>query len=80
MKTSRRKKTQIWPRYHQLDVVRRLLADLPRLLRSCGGAVLEIGDGQAEVVADLAGESGLAVARRVRDVSGCERVVVLQTR
>ena len=26
-KTSRRKKTQIWPRYHQIDAVRRLLAD-----------------------------------------------------
>ena len=26
-KTGRRKKTQIWPRYHQLDAVRRLLAD-----------------------------------------------------
>ena len=25
--TGRKKKTQIWPRYHQLDVVRRLLAD-----------------------------------------------------
>ena len=27
-KTGRKKKTQIWPRYHQLDVVRKLLADL----------------------------------------------------
>ena len=26
-KTGRKKRTQIWPRYHQLDVVRRLLAD-----------------------------------------------------
>ena len=26
-KTGRKKKTQIWPRYHQLDVVRHLLAD-----------------------------------------------------
>jgi len=26
-KTGRKKKTQIWPRYHQLNVVRRLLAD-----------------------------------------------------
>ena len=29
-KTGRKKKTQIWPRYHQLDVVRRLLADAGR--------------------------------------------------
>ena len=27
-KTGRKKRTQIWPRYHQLDVVRRLLADV----------------------------------------------------
>ena len=27
-KTSKKKRTQIWPRYHQLDVVRRLLADV----------------------------------------------------
>ena len=27
-KTGKRKRTQIWPRYHQLDVVRRLLADV----------------------------------------------------
>ena len=26
-KTGRKKRTQVWPRYHQLDVVRRLLAD-----------------------------------------------------
>ena len=26
-KTGRRRRTQVWPRYHQLDVVRRLLAD-----------------------------------------------------
>ena len=27
-KTGRKKRTQIWPRYHQLDVVRKLLADV----------------------------------------------------
>ena len=26
-KTGRKKRTQVWPRYHQLDIVRRLLAD-----------------------------------------------------
>ena len=26
-KTGKKKQTQIWPRYHQLDVVRRLLTD-----------------------------------------------------
>jgi release factor glutamine methyltransferase len=61
-----------------LDLVRRLLADLPRVLRICGGAVLEVGDGQADEVVSMAYETGLAVARRVPDVGGVERVVVLQ--
>ncbi len=63
-----------------LDFVRALIADLQRLLRRCGGAVLEIGDGQAGAVAELASAADLAVARRLRDPGGCERVVVLQPR
>lgn len=63
-----------------LALVRRLLADLERLLCPCGGAVLELGDGQAEEVAALAGGAGLAVARRLRDLGGVERVLVLQRR
>ena len=63
-----------------LVLVRRLLADLPRILRPCGGAVLEIGEGQAEAVSEVASGAGLAVARRVRDVGGVERVIVLQPR
>jgi len=63
-----------------LDLVRRLLSDLSRLLRPCGGAVLEIGEGQADAVADLAAAADLAVARRVRDVGSVERVIVLQPR
>jgi len=62
------------------DLVRRLLADLPRLLRPCGGAIFEVGENQAGGLADLATKAGLAVARRVRDAGGCERVVVLQPR
>jgi release factor glutamine methyltransferase len=61
-----------------LDLVRRLLTDLPRLLRPCGGAVLEVGAKQAETVAEIAYASGFAVARRVRDIGGVERVIVLQ--
>ena len=61
-----------------LDLVRALLTDLPRLLASGGSAVLELGEDQADAVAVLAGPVGLAVVRRVRDLSGCERVVVLQ--
>jgi release factor glutamine methyltransferase len=63
-----------------LDLVRRLLNDLPRLLRPCGGVVLELGDDQAIAVAELADAAGLAVARRVRDVGGVERVIALQPR
>lgn len=43
-KTGRKKKTQIWPRYHQLDVVRKLLAD-----------VAEKGAGQRYLVQHSAG-------------------------
>jgi len=63
-----------------LDLVRSLLSDLRRLLRPCGGAILEIGEGQADAVAEIASMAGLAVARRVRDVGGVDRVIVLQPR
>jgi release factor glutamine methyltransferase len=61
-----------------LDLVRRLLGDLRRLLRPCGGAVLELGENQAAAVTAASGAAGLATARRLRDAGGCERVVVLQ--
>lgn len=63
-----------------LDLVRRLLNDMPRLLRPCGGVVLELGDDQANAVAEFADAAGFAVARRVRDIGGVERVIVLQLR
>ncbi len=63
-----------------LDLVRALIADLPRLLRVCGGAVLEIGENHADGVATVADRAGLAVARRLRDAGGVERVIVLQPR
>lgn len=63
-----------------LDLVRRLVGDLPRLLRPCGGAVLELYEDQADPVAEIARDAGLAVARRIKDAGGCERVVVLQPR
>jgi release factor glutamine methyltransferase len=63
-----------------LDIIRRFLLGLPRILRPCGGTVLEIGEGQAKAICDLASEAGMAVARRVRDVGGVERIVVLQPR
>lgn len=63
-----------------LELIRRLLEDLPRLLKACGGAVLELAEDQADQVAELAGRAGLAVARRVLDIGGHDRVVVLQRR
>jgi len=57
-----------------------LLTDLPRLLKPCGGAVLELGEDQSDRVAELAAAGGLAVARRVRDLGGTDRVMVLQRR
>jgi len=63
-----------------LALVRRLVGDLRRLLRLCGGAVLELGEEQAPAVAELAVAAGLGVARRLRDAGGCERVLVLQPR
>jgi release factor glutamine methyltransferase len=63
-----------------LGSIRRLVKDLGRLLRVCGGAVLEIGADQAGAVAALASTAGLAVARRLRDPGGVERVIVLQPR
>jgi release factor glutamine methyltransferase len=63
-----------------LELVRRLLGDLPQVLRVCGGAILELGEDQAEAVAAAARDAGLGVARRIRDLGGCERVVVLEPR
>lgn len=63
-----------------LDLVRRLIEDLPRLLRPCGGAILELYEGQADKVAELGRSAGLGVARRIKDPGGCDRVVVLQPR
>jgi len=63
-----------------LDLVRALLGDLPRLLAPGGSAVLELGEDQADAVSTIADAVGLAVVRRVRDLAGCERVVVLERR
>jgi release factor glutamine methyltransferase len=63
-----------------LELIRRLLEDLPRLLKACGGGVLELGEEQADEVTRFAEGVGLAVARTVRDIGGQERVIVLQRR
>ena len=54
-KTGRKKRVQIWPRYHQLDVVRRLLADASR--RGVGFKYLiqhSAGSGKSNSIAWLA--------------------------
>ena len=56
-----------------LDAYRRILAALPRLLAPRGAAVLEIGAGQAEAVAALAGQP---VAFRA-DLGGVPRAMVV---
>ena len=54
-KTGRKNRTQIWPRYHQLDVVRNLLADVSR--RGVGARYLiqhSAGSGKSNSIAWLA--------------------------
>jgi release factor glutamine methyltransferase len=61
-----------------LDLVRRLLGSLDQVLVGQGLAVLELGDDQADAVAQVAAAEGLEVIQRVRDLGGFERVVVLR--
>lgn len=58
-----------------LDVIRRCVADLSRVLAPRGAALFECDPPQAEAIAALLRERGL-VTRIVRDLSGAERVVV----
>ena len=54
-KTGRKKRSQVWPRYHQLDVVRRLLAEAGA--RGVGGRYLvqhSAGSGKSNSIAWLA--------------------------
>ena len=60
-----------------LDLVRRLVAGAPGLLGDAGALVLEVGMGQAQVVAALAPAAGYRAAEVRRDLAGIERVVVL---
>jgi release factor glutamine methyltransferase len=60
-----------------LVAYRRILPLLPGLLRPCGRAVLELGQGQAPSVSALAGQNGLAVLGVRRDLGGIERALML---
>jgi release factor glutamine methyltransferase len=58
-----------------LDLVRRLIAQAPPLLRSGGALALEIGAGQAAAAADLLAAGGFGDVRSRRDLAGIDRVV-----
>jgi release factor glutamine methyltransferase len=59
------------------DAYRRLLPDLPGLLRPDGAAVLELGMGQAATVTALAADAGLRADIRT-DLGGVARAIVLR--
>ncbi len=61
-----------------LDLVRRLIADLNRILAPGGSCLLELAEGQADAVEALAVKNGLCPAGRRRDIGGCDRVVILE--
>lgn len=62
-----------------LDLIRRLVAELPRLLRPGGVALLEFGDGQGEAVAQLADSLGIGWRVAIRgDLSGRDRVAEIR--
>ncbi len=63
-----------------LDAYRAILGDLPRLLYPDGTAVLELGFGQAEAVAGLAGAFGLRVGDIRADLGGIPRAMMLGSR
>ena len=59
-----------------LDLLRRLIHDLPAAVAPAGVALLEIGRGQAQAVRDLIGELPLRTAvSTMPDLAGIERVV-----
>jgi release factor glutamine methyltransferase len=61
-----------------LDAYRAILPLLPRLLADGGSAVLEIGIGQSDDVARLAGDAGLKVLEIRADLGGIPRAMVLE--
>jgi release factor glutamine methyltransferase len=63
-----------------LDAYRLIVAELPRLLRPQGRAVLELGQGQAPAVAALARAASLEVVGTQADLGGVERALILRRR
>ncbi len=60
-----------------LEAYRVLISAIPRLLKEAGVAILELGAGQAEAVADLAKRRGLTTLMRA-DLGGTPRALVLR--
>jgi release factor glutamine methyltransferase len=60
-----------------LNAYRRILPELPGRLAAGGVAVLELGEGQQQAVAALAGAAGFAVTSRA-DLAGIPRALVLR--
>ncbi len=61
-----------------LDAYRAIMADLPRLLASGGAAVLELGQGQAALVAEIAAAAGFVAPAPRDDLGGIARALVLR--
>ena len=59
-----------------LEAYRAIAGDLPRLLRPGGLFAAELGFGQAEAVAKIIAEGGLAVEEVAADLAGIARVIV----
>ncbi len=58
-----------------LDAYRAIVPRLPHLLRPGGGFALEVGQGQADTVADMARQAGLEAVETRPDLAGISRVV-----
>ncbi len=61
-----------------LDLVRRLMADLPRVLVKGGVVLLELGEDQAPEVERLARRHLLHEGGRIKDLAGTDRIVILE--
>jgi release factor glutamine methyltransferase len=60
------------------DLLRGLIADLPRLLAPSGRVLLEVGPGHADALEPSLRRTGLVVSERVTDLAGVPRVVLLE--
>ena len=77
-KTGKKRKVQIWPRYHQLDVVRRLLADIRR--HGAGKRYLiqhSAGSGKSNSIAWLAHQ---LIGLRKDDAGAFDSIIVVTDR